>query len=62
MTPSLAMKKAMLVPRLLHEEKRMRRLMGLSKPRAKRKVEIMKTTPSREKEEVTRSVVDKVVS
>ena len=60
--PSLDMKKAMLVPRLLHEAKKMRRLMGLSKPRPSRNVEMMKTTPRREKAEVTRSVMERVSS
>ena len=52
----------MLVPRLLHEAKKIKRLMGLSNPRAKRNVDRMKRIPSKEKIEVTRSVTSIALS
>ena len=45
------------MPRLLHEARKMSRLMGLSKPLPSRKVESMKNIPSKEKMEVTLSVM-----
>ena len=56
-TPSSAIRVAMFMPRLLKEAKKKRRLMGLSKPLANRKVDRMKKMPSRESMEVTRSVI-----
>ena len=46
------------MPRLLHDAKKIRRLMGLSKPRPSRKVDKMKRMPSKEKMEATLSVTD----
>ena len=45
------------MPRLDQDAKKIRRLMGLSNPRASRKVERMKRIPKREKMEATRSVM-----
>ena len=48
----------MFMPRLLHDAKKMRRLMGLSKPLPSRNVDKMKRMPSKEKMEATLSVTD----
>ena len=55
--PSCAINVATFMPRLLKEAKKKSRLMGLSKPFASRKVDKMKKMPSREKMEVTLSVI-----
>ena len=47
----------MFMPRLLKEAKKKRRLMGLSKPLPRRKVDKMKRMPRREKMEVTLSAI-----
>lgn len=46
----------MIMPKLLHDAKNMRRLMGLSKPLPSRYVDKMKMMPSKEKMDVTLSV------
>ena len=51
----------MFMPRLLKEAKKNSRLMGLSKPRPRRKVDKMKRMPMREKMEVTRSATIKAL-
>ena len=56
-TPSSAIKAAMFMPRLLKDAKKKRRLMGLSKPLPRRKVERMKRMPRRERMDVTLSVI-----
>ena len=55
--PSSAIKAAMLIPRLLKDAKKKSRLMGLSKPLPRRKVDRMKKMPRREKMDVTLSVI-----
>ena len=57
MIPSSAIKAAMFIPRLLKDAKKNSRLMGLSKPRPRRKVDKMKVIPRREKMEVTLSAI-----
>ena len=47
----------MFMPKLLNEAKKKRRLIGLSKPLARRKVDRMKRMPRREKMDVTLSVI-----
>ena len=47
----------MLMPRLLHDAAKMSRLMGLSKPLPKRKVDRIKNIPNREIVEETLSVM-----
>ena len=45
------------MPKLLHEAKKINRLIGLSNPRHNRKVQRMKRIPSNEKIDVIRSVI-----
>ena len=47
----------MFMPRLLNDAKKKSRLMGLSKPRPRRKVDSMKRMPTRERMDVTLSVI-----
>lgn len=47
----------MFMPKLLKEAKKKSRLMGLSKPLARRKVDKMKKTPRRENMDVTLSAI-----
>ena len=51
----------MFIPRLLKDAKKNSRLMGLSKPRPKRKVDKMKRIPMRENMEVTLSAIIKAL-
>ena len=51
----------MFIPRLLKDAKKNSRLMGLSKPRPKRKVDKMKSIPMRENMEVTLSAIIKAL-
>ena len=51
----------MFIPRLLKDAKKNSRLMGLSKPRPKRKVDKMKKIPMRENMEVTLSAIIKAL-
>ena len=57
MIPSSAISAAVFMPRLLKEAKKKSRLMGLSKPRASRKVDKMKRMPRRENMDVTLSAI-----
>ena len=51
----------MFIPRLLKDAKKNKRLMGLSKPRPKRKVDRMKRIPMRENMDVTLSAIIKAL-
>ena len=51
----------MFIPRLLKDAKKNNRLMGLSKPRPKRKVDKMKRIPMRENMDVTLSAIIKAL-
>lgn len=55
--PSCAIKAAMFMPRLLKEAKKKSRLMGLSNPLPRRKVDKMKRMPRRENTDVTLSAI-----
>ena len=60
--PSSAIKAATFIPKLLHDAKNMRRFIGLLKPLPNKNVDIMKKTPSREKIEVTLSVIARALT
>lgn len=55
--PSCDIKAAIFIPRLLKEAKKKSRLMGLSKPLPRRKVDKMKMMPRRENIDVTLSAI-----